>query len=91
MNIERLDKLTTLGLLFNGQAFVYDDINFHWTDIVCMTDEEFDKAYNGAVERLEILKKMPIIDQNYNEVEVLQSSFKDNKTNLKSLAEWENE
>jgi len=52
---ERLKKLYKLGLMFNGSALVYKDINFHWTDTLCMTDEKFDKAYEGAVKRKKTL------------------------------------
>lgn len=54
---ERVDRLRELGLLFNGMAFVYHNINFHWTDLVCMSDEEFDKALEGATNRLKELKR----------------------------------
>ena len=57
-NVERITRLSDLGLLFDGkyESFVYEDINFHWTDIVCMSNEQFDKAYEGAVNRMKILK-----------------------------------
>lgn len=48
---DRLDKLDALGLKFNGEDFIYEDINFHWTELLCMTDQEFDMAYEGAVKR----------------------------------------
>jgi hypothetical protein len=51
----RCDKLTNLGLRYDGQQFIYQDINFHWTDIVCMTDAEFKKAYEGAVKRKAVI------------------------------------
>jgi hypothetical protein len=54
---KRADKLIALGLLYNGNSFVYADINFHWTDLMCMTDIEFNIAYIGAAARLEVLIK----------------------------------
>jgi hypothetical protein len=54
---KRAKELSDLGLLYNGDSFVYKDINFHWTDLVCMTDSEFKEALKGATERLEVLKK----------------------------------
>jgi hypothetical protein len=48
---KRVDQLLAMGLKFDGDSFVYEDINFHHTDTLCMTDEEFDKAYAGAVSR----------------------------------------
>jgi hypothetical protein len=53
----RSQKLFKLGLKFNGTDFLYEDINFHWTDLVCMSDEEFDKAYKGAVNRKKVLEQ----------------------------------
>ena len=40
-----------LGLKFDGQQFAYKDINFHHTDILCMSDDEFNSAVEGATER----------------------------------------
>jgi hypothetical protein len=57
MMAKRAERLSDLGLLYNGDSFIYADINFHWTDLTCMTDEEFNKAFKGASERLEVLKK----------------------------------
>ena len=53
----RADKLSALGLRYDGQQFAYADINFHWTDITCMSDAEFDKAYEGAVKRKAVIDK----------------------------------
>lgn len=38
----RTNKLYELGLKFNGQECIKDDLNIHWTEIACDTDEEFD-------------------------------------------------
>lgn len=54
---ERNKKLYALGLKWNGTAFIFEDINFHWLDTLCMTDAEFDKAYEGAVKRKKVLDK----------------------------------
>jgi hypothetical protein len=53
----RCKKLFDLGLKFNGTELFYKDINFHWTDIICMSDKEFDKALEGATKRMEVLKE----------------------------------
>lgn len=53
----RVKKLSDLGLMFNGAEMCYEDINFHWTEILCDTDAEFDKAYAGAVKRMATLKQ----------------------------------
>ena len=52
---DRMDKMFSLNLKFDGQSFIYKDINFHWTDLLCMTDETFDKAFKGAKDRKAIL------------------------------------
>jgi len=49
--VERQGKMFELGLKWNGSEFCYRDINFHWTDLLCMVKEEFDKAYEGAKAR----------------------------------------
>ena len=53
----RCKKLFDMGLKFNGMEFIYEDINFHWTDIVCMSDEEFEKAYQGSLKRMTVLQQ----------------------------------
>jgi len=52
-NNERRNKMFSLGLKFDGQSFVFKDINFHWTDLICMSDEDFEKNYAGAKARKE--------------------------------------
>ena len=39
----RCDSLFALGLRFNGQEYCKDDINVHWVEMTCDTDEEFDE------------------------------------------------
>lgn len=51
----RVNLLYKLGLIYNGDSFVFKDINFHWTDTLCMENDEFDKAYEQAVARKKIL------------------------------------
>jgi hypothetical protein len=51
----RAIKLFDLGLTYDGTTFLYYDINFHWTDCLCMTDAEFDKAFEGAAKRKAII------------------------------------
>ena len=53
----RSEKLISLGLRYTGSEFVYEDINFHYTDLLCMSDKEFEKALQGATERKRILEK----------------------------------
>lgn len=54
--IYRQNELSNLGLKFNGESFIYEDINFHWTDTVTMSGPEFAKALAGAKERMNQLK-----------------------------------
>lgn len=56
----RIEKLDKLGLTFTGMEFVYQDINFHYTDLICMDDIEFNKALEGATKRMETLKNEEI-------------------------------
>lgn len=53
---ERINKLYKMGLIYNGQSFIYKDINFHHTDISCMSDQEFIDKYQGAKFRMTSLK-----------------------------------
>ncbi len=53
----RMSKMFELGLRYDGQSFTYKDINFHWSDLICMTDEEFENAVAGARKRLSDIKK----------------------------------
>lgn len=62
----RAAKLWALGLKYDGQQFVYEDINFHWTDLLCMSDAEFDKAYEGAVKRKAVLDSAGMQEDNDN-------------------------
>lgn len=48
---KRIEQLTALGLIFDGSSFVYEDINFHHTDTLCMSDRAFEKALEGATKR----------------------------------------
>lgn len=57
----RLKRLFKMGLVFNGDSLVYEDINFHHTDVLCMTDGEFDKAAAGAEERKKVIDKTNIV------------------------------
>ena len=39
---KRADQLFQLGLKFNGVDYALDDINVHWVEIACDSDEEFE-------------------------------------------------
>lgn len=44
MNVEekrRCEMMFSLGLRFNGDSFVQDDINVHWTEVACDSDDVF--------------------------------------------------
>lgn len=51
----RQSAMFSLGLKWDGQMFHYKDINFHWTDLLCMSDADFDKNLKGANKRMAIL------------------------------------
>jgi len=40
---KRVDQLIEIGLIYNGQEFIKDDINVHWTELICESDESWDK------------------------------------------------
>ncbi|GAG50681.1 unnamed protein product [marine sediment metagenome] len=42
-NRNRAAQLTNLGLIFNGNEFILDDINVHWTEVICDDNEKWDK------------------------------------------------
>lgn len=52
----RRNAMYALGLKFDGQQFSYQDINFHWTDLLTMSDEKFAKAVEGATKRMEQIR-----------------------------------
>ena len=55
---ERVSKLYELGLVFDfvESAYVFKDVYVPTVDIVCSTDEEFQKIVNGCTERMKELK-----------------------------------
>ena len=66
-----------LGLKWDGQSFTYRDINFHWTDLKCMSKEDFDKAYEGASKRMEQLKT-----EEKSEFQGLEDEFNNQKEGI---------
>jgi hypothetical protein len=47
----RQNTLLLIGLKYNGEEFCYHDINFHHTELITMTDEEFNSAVKNIKER----------------------------------------
>jgi hypothetical protein len=47
----RVDDLIKIGLSFNCgyKSLTKDDINFHWVDLTCMSDEEFNREFRCIV------------------------------------------
>ncbi len=54
---ERQNKLIKLGLVFDGENFIYKDVNFHWSETLTLTDEEFTNAFEKARIRMVILRE----------------------------------
>jgi hypothetical protein len=52
----RKEKMFELGLKWDGEAFTFGDINFHWTDLATMTTEAFNKEYEGAKVRKGVIE-----------------------------------
>ena len=90
-NHDRMKALTSIGLIFNGELFVYRDINFNWTDISCMNDHEFSKALEGADVRMTEIKldeqKEKEKEHAKQEAERLDIQRLENELNLKIKAE----
>ena len=55
--INRQNKLIELGLRFDGEQFIYKDVNFHWSEVVAMTGPQFAKQLAGAQARMEEIRK----------------------------------
>jgi hypothetical protein len=74
----RMNKMYELGLKYDGQSFVFRDINFHWTDLICMKDDEFEKAWSGASKRKQQIEK---------EIEAEQEQIRKENEKLQKEAE----
>jgi hypothetical protein len=55
---QRCDELFAIGLRFNGQSYTKvapdNDINFHYTDIMCYDDEKWKKSVEGVKKEIEL-------------------------------------
>jgi len=51
----RVDQLHELGLIFNGQECCKEDFNVHWTEILCDSDEVFNKKVESI--RTEMIRR----------------------------------
>lgn len=63
----RVSVMQHIGLQYDGAQFFFRDINFHWTDIVCMEDDEFEKQVEGAKQRMEEIKAADLAEKNRKE------------------------
>lgn len=76
MTQERCEQLKELGLDFDfncngdGGNYVYRDINFHVTDIICMSDDEWEKALSGAKNR-----KQQLVEEDERIIELAQQQY----------------
>jgi len=55
MNInkeKKYDTLFQLGFKFDGENFIKNDMNIHWTEIVCLSDAEFYNIINEFKKRI---------------------------------------
>ncbi len=41
--IVRGHQLSMMGLMYNGSEFTMDDVNIHWTEITCDSEDEWNK------------------------------------------------
>jgi hypothetical protein len=49
---KRIDQLFELGLKWNGSEYFKNDINVHWTEITCSTDEQFNSIVEDITKEL---------------------------------------
>lgn len=47
----RMRKMGSLGFTFNGESFVYRDINYLWTGLLRLSNEEFENTFSRAKNR----------------------------------------
>ncbi len=57
MNTKRMDILFELGLKYNGDSFIKDDINVHHTEIICDSDKVFSAKIDKIKTELELRSK----------------------------------
>ncbi len=48
----RCKELSNLGLQYDGEQYKKDDINVHWSEIVCCSDDEFKQIVSKISEEL---------------------------------------
>lgn len=48
----RCIELSKLGLIYDGEQYKKDDINVHWSEIVCSSDAEFEKIVSKIKEEI---------------------------------------
>ena len=75
----RQNSCMKLGLKFDGESFLYKDINFHWTDLRTMSVEAFDKAFAGAEERMAVIQQEELKAEKQRQAE-LDKAKKDKAT-----------
>lgn len=59
-NKSRSNQLSALGLNYNGQEYIFQDVNVHWTEITTMNENE----WNGLIEKI-----TPVISQRKQDAE----------------------
>lgn len=59
-NKSRSNQLVALGLNYNGQEYVFQDVNVHWVDITTQSESDWDVLIN---------KITPVVEQRKKEVE----------------------
>ena len=78
---ERQQQLLDIGLTYDGEQFCHKDVNFHHTELITMSDSEFDKAYQGAKARMEEIKS-----EEEKELAKLEGKVKEEKSEREKAA-----
>lgn len=88
----RRELLFGMGLKWDGEQFQYEDINFHWSDVLTYDVAKFDKEFAGAVKRMEQIRADEVAKAKANQLEkeCLEKELSDkNASEIKQKQELE--
>lgn len=53
----KIQRLTALGLKWDGEQFIGDGVNVHWTDIACWSEDQFEQEILAITSHLASIKE----------------------------------
>lgn len=53
----KIQRLIALGLKWDGEQFIGDGVNVHWTDIACWSEDQFEQEILGITSHLASIKE----------------------------------